>query len=145
MRTIIRYLLFQIPEWILLAVVLWFLTRNTPLNFWPAVWFLAFWIVKDFAIYPYVRRAYENTAKTGSEALIGGKGIAHERIAPEGYIRIHGELWKARTTGEEIARHAVVDVTDARGLLLFVKEEGHFQISRRAARKAIRALNRNHN
>jgi membrane protein implicated in regulation of membrane protease activity len=127
MPTFVKYLLFQIPEWILLAAALWFLARNTPVNLWPAVLFFLFWVIKDFAIYPYVRRSYENDAKTGSEALVGGKGVVHDPVAPEGYIRIHGELWKARADGERIPRDTVVKVTAARGMTLIVEEERRIQ------------------
>jgi membrane-bound serine protease (ClpP class) len=123
MPTFVKYLLFQIPQWIVLAIVLWILARNTPVNFSLAIVFFVFWIIKDFVIYPYVRRAYDNSARSGAEALIGGKGVAHEPIAPEGYIRIHGELWKARSDGQPIPRDRVVKVTRAQGLTLFVEEE----------------------
>jgi membrane-bound serine protease (ClpP class) len=70
-----------------------------------------------------VRRAYENNAKSGSEALVGGKGMTHEPIAPEGYIKIQGELWKARAEGQSIPKDRIVRVTGANGMTLTVEAE----------------------
>lgn len=123
MPTFIKYLLFQIPQWMVLALFLWFLIDRTAVSGWAGIGFFMFWVVKDFAIYPFVRRAYANSAKTGTEQLIGGKGVARERLAPEGYIKIQGELWKARTTGEPIPRDSAVRVTAAQGMTLLVDAE----------------------
>jgi len=122
-RTFLRYLLFQIPQWLILAIFLWLLVDATAVPRWVSIAFFIFWVVKDFAMYPFVRRAYEKNTKTGTQELIGSKGVTHEALAPEGYIKIHGELWKARSTGETIAENRKVRVTGARGLTLIVEAE----------------------
>lgn len=121
MSAFTKYLLFQIPQWLALALFLWFLVDNTAVPRWAAAGFFVFWVIKDFAIYPFVRHAYENKAKTGSEQLVGGKGIAHETLAPEGYIKIQGELWKAKSTGPTIPQDSTVRVTGAQGMTLMVE------------------------
>ena len=123
MRTFVRYLSFQIPEWLILALFLWLLARKTPVNFWLAAGFFVFWVVKDLAIYPLVRDAFEKNAKTGTEQLIGRKGVTHETLAPEGYIKIRGELWKARAEDQPIPRDTIVNVTAATGMTLTVRAE----------------------
>ena len=123
MPTFFKYLLFQIPEWVVLGLFLWFLVRNAPITLWHAVWFFAFWVVKDVLLYPLVRRAYENDARTGSKALIGTKGVAQETLAPEGYIKIHGELWRAQSEAGPVSRDSAVKVTGERGLTLIVQAD----------------------
>ena len=93
------------------------------MNFWLAAGFFVFWVVKDLAIYPLVRHAFEKNGKTGTEQLIGGKAVTHEMLAPEGYIKIRGELWKARAEDQPIPRDTIVHVIAASGMTLTVKAE----------------------
>jgi membrane protein implicated in regulation of membrane protease activity len=106
-----------------LALFLWFLIDQSAVPRWAGAGFLVFWVLKDFAMYPFVRLAYENNVKSGIEALVGGKGMTHEPIAPEGYIKIQGELWKARAEGQSIPRDRIVRVTGANGMTLIVEAE----------------------
>ena len=40
--------------------------------------------------------------QTGYEELIGDSGVVRQTLDPDGYVFIHGELWKARTEGGPI-------------------------------------------
>ena len=125
MPTLVRYILFQLPEWLLLALFLLFLVDRTAVPVWATIGFFLVWVAKDFALYPIVRPAYERDHKSGAERLIGSKGVAHETLDPEGYIRIQGELWKARVkrTDQPVPKDSTVKVTAARGLTLVVEAE----------------------
>jgi membrane protein implicated in regulation of membrane protease activity len=54
--------------------------------------------------------------------MIGARGIAKERLAPAGYVRIHGELWRAVKIGDvpAIEEGQPVRVKKMEGLTLFV-------------------------
>jgi membrane-bound ClpP family serine protease len=125
MKTFAKYLLFEIPQWILLALILWVLVETTDLPVWAVQGFFIVWVLKDIAIFPLVRNAYENDAKTGTEQLIGVKATTQDRLDPEGFVRIHGVLWKARAepADQPINRDTVVTVCAARGLTLIVQTE----------------------
>jgi membrane-bound ClpP family serine protease len=125
MPTFVRYLLFQVPQWLLLALFLWFLVDRTAVPVWATIGFFLVWVAKDLAVYPIVRTAYETDHRIGAERLIGDKGIAHDTLDPEGYIRINGELWKARleSIDRPIARNSPVRVTGAHGLTLVVEQD----------------------
>ena len=123
MPIFMKYLFFQIPQWLVLALFLRFLVDNTAVPRWAGSGFFIFWVIKDFAIYPLVRHAYANKAKTGSEELIGNTGVTRETLAPEGYIKIQGELWKAQTSGRPIPPDRAVKVTGARGMTLIVEAD----------------------
>jgi membrane protein implicated in regulation of membrane protease activity len=125
MKTFSKYLLFQIPQWFLLALFLWLLVDRTAIPRWATEAFFAIWVVKDLAIFPWVRRGYENDARTGAERLIGGKAVAQERLDPEGYVKINGELWKARAypANRPIDPDSLVTVRAADGLTLTVESE----------------------
>lgn len=125
MKTFMRYLLFQIMGWILLALFLYLLVHRSAVPLWAAVGFFILWMVKDLALFPLVRSGYERDAKTGAERLIGRQGVVQQPLAPEGYIKIDGELWRARARGmdQTIVEGSPVRVRGARGLTLIVEEE----------------------
>ena len=51
--------------------------------------------LKDAALYPWLRTAYETDSRRVIERLIGLAGVAVEPLAPRGYVRVRGELWQA--------------------------------------------------
>jgi membrane-bound serine protease (ClpP class) len=59
---------------------------------------------------------------TGSAGLLGAPGSAETALEPEGWVRVRGELWKARAAAPVVAGEAVV-VTGLRGLELQVRKE----------------------
>jgi len=58
--------------------------------------------------------------RTGREGIVGETGLAKTRVASNGKIFIHGEIWDACTDGDPIAAGESVVVKDVRGLLLVV-------------------------
>ena len=117
-----RYTAFQIPGWVLAATAGWWLYRSMDVPAWAAAGLPAFWFVKDMALYPLLRTAYDATDTPPVERLIGSRGRPVEPLAPCGYVRIGGELWLAETDdGEPIDRHADVEVVGAKGLVLRVR------------------------
>jgi membrane-bound ClpP family serine protease len=125
LKTFGRYLLFQLPGWALLGVFILILLDKTTVPVWATIGFFVLWIAKDLAVYPLVRHAYEKDSGTGSERMIGKKGVTQHRLAPEGYVKIDGELWKAQTgsSDQPIPQQRPVTVIGARGLVLIVQEE----------------------
>jgi membrane-bound ClpP family serine protease len=115
-----KYVLLQLPGIGLLVVVLLVLQERFDLSgtvFWIVV---AVWIGKDAALYPFVWRAY--ISESGTEALMGVKGVALEALDPSGYIFVNGERWKARLgQGERtIQKGSPVIITGREGLTLIV-------------------------
>ena len=125
LKTFLRYLLFQILGWAILALVLYVLVHKTEVPRWAAMGLFILWVIKDLAMFPLVRSGYEGNAKTGAETLIGSRGRVQEPLTPEGYVKINGELWKARTESPDqlLARDTPVRVRGARGLTLIVEAE----------------------
>jgi membrane protein implicated in regulation of membrane protease activity len=125
MKTVFRYLPFQIPQWFVLALFLWLLVDQNAVPLWVTQVFFIVWVVKDLVIYPWVRRAYETDVKTGAERLIGATGITQEPLDPEGFIKINGELWKARVDAahQPVERNSRVKVRATTRLILLVESE----------------------
>lgn len=122
MTTFMKYMLLQIPGWVIMTLLLIGLLNWIALPLWVAGALFVAWVVKDFLLYPFVRTAYESNVRTGSAQLIGTKGVAHERLAPRGYIHVNGELWQATAEPQNkpIASGTPVCVRAAQGLTLVV-------------------------
>ncbi len=125
MSVVRRYVILQIPGWILAAVILYALHRWFGLPSWIVFLLLAADIVKDIALYPFLKRAYEDETATGAQSLIGEWAEVCEPMRPAGYVRLRGELWKARLKdpGAVAEPGARVRVEQAAGLLLQVSLE----------------------
>jgi membrane-bound ClpP family serine protease len=56
-------------------------------------------------------------------SMIGERGVAKERLAPAGYVQIHGELWRAVKIddGPPIEMGQSVKIVKMDGLTLFVE------------------------
>ena len=71
----------------------------------------------------WLRWSRRRRAVTGTEALVGARGVVILACRPEGQIRVRGELWRARcevhaSVGE------TVSVRAAEGLTLLVEPVG---------------------
>jgi membrane protein implicated in regulation of membrane protease activity len=91
-----RYLLFQIPGWALAAALLIALHYWFDLSTRTAVVVYAAYVVKDFLLYPFLRRSYEVEHRTQIEHHIGHEAKVTEPLNPTGFVRVRGELWRAR-------------------------------------------------
>ncbi len=91
-----KYFLLELPGWVMAAVVLSALTVWEMVTRPVAVGLLALWVAKDFALFPLLKTAYEDSSRDGTHTLIGAVGTAKDRLAPEGYVRVGSELWHAR-------------------------------------------------
>ena len=93
MSTWTRYLLLQVPSWVLATLLLYWLHDWIDLPLWARAAILGVYIGKDFVIYPLVYMAYESRTPTPGEELIGSTGITKQDLDPQGYIRVRNELW----------------------------------------------------
>ena len=121
-RIIIKYSLVTLLDNALLIFIL-ILANN-----WISIPTWLFWTVivlsflKDLILFPYVWSAFDSKATGRMSTIIGQRGTALEPLAPEGYIRLQGELWKAETVSgcPSIGKGETVKVESAQGLKLFV-------------------------
>lgn len=117
------YVVLQVPDIILASLILFVLHRWAGLPFGWAVGAFVVWIVKDIAMYPLVRGAFA-PARTGAETFIGARGIVADALAPLGYIRLDGELWRAESRPRQaIPAGAPVVVRAVQGLTFLVDPE----------------------
>jgi membrane protein implicated in regulation of membrane protease activity len=123
MTTFHRYMLLQIPGMLIDIAVLAALIEWWNLPLWAAVGIFGLLVLKDLALYPFLRVGYETKEKSGVERLIGERGVVKQRLDPEGYVLVHGELWKARPArpGHPLDPGTRVRVAAFEGMLLLVE------------------------
>ena len=117
-----RYTVFQIPSWILVAIGGWWIHRSFEVPAWLAPCALIAWVIKDYALYPFLRFAYETDERPQIERLIGTCGTTVGSLEPRGYVRVRGELWRAQTRlTDTIAEGEAVEVISVDGMSLIVR------------------------
>lgn len=123
-----RYVFWQIPGWLLVALLLLSAQQWFALPSWVPYAGVAAWMLKDFALYPFVRAAYESDVKTGVHQLIGVQGVVQNELTPRGKVRIRGELWSAEIEpgAQPLTQGEQVRVLGAQGLTLIVVAESTF-------------------
>lgn len=123
--TWVRYTLCQIPEWVLVLGAAVLLYRRGLLPGWAGALLVVAAMAKDAALYPLLRIAYETDTSSAVERLIGMRGVAVETLAPHGYVRVHGELWRSEATaaGQAVRPGNPVTVHAVRGTTLLVRPE----------------------
>ena len=118
----LRYVLLNIPELAAVVLILIIIEHWAVLPVWLFWGIIGLWIVKDVLLFPFVWRAYDWNRSEPSGSMIGAKGIARQRLAPAGYLWIHGELWRAERlgAGPPIEAGQMVRVEKMEGLTVFV-------------------------
>ena len=117
-----RYTAFQIPGWILAAIGGWLIHQWFDIPLWLASGVLVVWVIKDYALYPFLRFAYEADHRPQIERLIGATGKAVGSIAPDGYVRVRGELWRATIeAAEPIKEDEPVEVVGVEGMTVIIR------------------------
>ncbi len=125
-RTFARYVALEAPGWMLAALVLWLLVAQSGLAPWIGVTLWTLWFVKDIALFPWLRDAYEDGDPDATVALIGRTATARKRLAPRGYVRVGSELWRAELAPgcPVVEVGGPVRVRSVRGLTLVVEPGG---------------------
>ena len=128
MPTSLRYWLFQIPGAVCAALALYWLSKNGWIDQrWVSLGLIA-WIIKDAALYPLTREAYE-IRSIDHQAPVGETGVVKQPLCPDGTVAIRGTIWQAQLAerGNTATTGTAVKVTKRQGLRLTVipaEEEG---------------------
>ena len=71
-----------------------------------------------------VVRSFRKKAVSGREGMAGKKAVVVEELRPDGLVRCHGEIWKARSSsGVSFAKGDEVLVAELDGITLIVRGE----------------------
>ena len=122
-RILVKYLLIQLPSWVLWALALILVRHWIPFPRWVIPALVAVWVVKDIVMFRFVWRAYDSEIGQRGHPRPGAQGVVVKELSPEGYAQIDGELWRAELAGEKrsAAEGQTVWVRDVQGLTLIVE------------------------
>ena len=111
----------MLEEAVLVAAVLWLLPQfdvNLPL--WVLGILMAALAIYSFIMYRVGRSTFLIRPKVAAETVIGSGGKVTRRLAPEGYVKVQGVLWKATCVESELEVGDEVVVVGIEGLRLIV-------------------------
>jgi membrane-bound ClpP family serine protease len=123
-RLIVAIVTTLAEEAALVAIVLWGLPQ-VGVNLHVGVLIALMAALAAFAIITYRlgSRALKKKPVVGLTDMVGARGRAVSDLAPEGTIRIKGELWESRAEGRKISAGTKVTVVGQEGLKLIVRRE----------------------
>ena len=113
-----------LEEAALVVIVLWGLPRLGIHNF-PLAGLIALmvaWLALSVFTYQMGSRALRRKPVVGLPAMVGNKGKVVSPLAPEGLIKIKGELWVAKSDGTRIDVGEEIIVVGQDGLKLMVRK-----------------------
>ncbi len=112
-----------LEEAAIVAIVLWGLPQigvHIPLPGLIAL--MVVWLAYSVVTYRMGTRALMRKQLVGLPDMIGGEGKVVSPLAPEGLVRIRGELWVAKSASGEMKPDGEVIVVGQDGLKLVVRE-----------------------
>lgn len=120
-----KYCLFQLPGIALIGSLAWWAHRDWSLPGGWAVAVVAAWTLKDIVLFPFVRHAYAISGGPDTTPQPGTAVIAREEIAPEGYVKLGSELWRAelRPGSPPLAAGESGRVCSVHGLTLVIEAD----------------------
>jgi len=122
-KVVLRYALIQVPFTALVIVVLIWLRKWVDLPIWFIFGLVAFLVIKDIVLFPFVWRAYDPDSPALTNTMEGARGIAINDLHPSGYVEIGAERWQAEVIegSPPVRRGQRVRVHGIRGLTLLVQ------------------------
>jgi len=112
-----------LEEAALVAIVLWGLPQlgiTIPLPGLIAL--MVAWGAFSIFIYQVGSRALRRKPVVGLLTMVGSRGKAASPLAPDGFVRIKGELWEAKSLSGKIGTREEVMVVGQDGLKLIVRK-----------------------
>jgi membrane-bound ClpP family serine protease len=92
------------------------------LPFWVLVTVMVIWAVFSVSLFIFTTSTLKKQVPVGLPSMIGTRGRTASLLAPEGMVRIKGELWMATSAEEDIAVGEEVEVVGEDGLKLVVRK-----------------------
>ena len=121
MTPLVRYLLAQIPGWIILACVAGWALAQGWITGSTATWIAGLWLLKDAALYPLCRPGFETGPARGAHSLIGQEVRVISELNPRGQVWLNGERWSAYCPDTTVEAGTTARVRDTDGLTLIVE------------------------
>lgn len=120
MQAVLSWVLEEIA---LVAIVLWLLPNlfNINIPLWGLAILMVALAVYSGVMYRVGRQTFFIRPKVAAENIIGSEGVVTRPVAPEGYVKVEGVLWKATCNEIELEIGDEVVVVGMEGLRLIVR------------------------
>jgi membrane-bound serine protease (ClpP class) len=82
------------------------------------------WGIFAISLFVFTTRTLRKQSVVGLPTMVGSRGKAASRMAPDGMVRIKGELWAAVADGGGIDKGEWIEVVGEDGLKLVVRRTG---------------------
>ena len=115
---------------ILQLLALWIIWRwilpefNIRLSVIVLITVMAAWAVFGTWLFLFTTRVLKKQTQAGQTSMVGTTGKVATRLAPEGMVKINGELWRARSTEGDISIGEDIIVSGEERLKLLVRRSG---------------------
>jgi membrane protein implicated in regulation of membrane protease activity len=127
LRDAARYFLLQLPGQFFFVLLLFLIRQWVDIPGY-LMWVLpALWVLKDIVLFPFLWRYYATDKHPDPSRMIGRKGVALRRLAPDGHVLVQGERWRASIDygGQPVEKGESICVKAVDGLgLTVVKCDG---------------------
>ncbi len=124
-RLILTIISTILEEVAIVVIALWGLPQvGIHIPLWGLIIIMVVWAAYSIFTYQLGSRALIRKQLTGLLNMIGTKGEVVSPLSPEGLVRIRGELWVAKSAGDEIKPGGEVVVVGQERLKLVVRESG---------------------
>jgi membrane protein implicated in regulation of membrane protease activity len=123
-KTVIVLLVTLIDEAVVVLVLLWVLPHlGIKLPFGLKVGILVALAAWAALTYRPIKRVLEKEVPSPAGAMVGMRGTALTQLAPNGQVRIQGEVWQAVSSNGVVAPGEEISVLRIEGLRLTVRKE----------------------
>ncbi|MFQ5983207.1 MAG: NfeD family protein [Woeseiaceae bacterium] len=122
-RVVMKYALVQLPGTAVLLVILFLIKEQLGMPVWLLWSIVVAWVAKDVILFPLLWRSYDPDFPAEAHSVVGALGVAKDRLAPSGYVRVRGELWRAEAVAAPNGKGRRVRVREVRGLVLIVESD----------------------
>jgi len=124
-RLVLAIISTLLEEGAIFVIWRWALPRfGIELSLYVLIIIMVGWLVYAVVTFIVVTRALGKKAVIGLQTMIGSRGKVARPLAPEGMVRIKGELWGATSEEGEIDIGEEVIVVGEDGLKLIVRKGG---------------------
>ena len=130
-RLILAIVSTSLEEVAIVAIWRWLLPEfGIYLPFSVLIGVMVAWAVFAVALFVFTTRTLKKQTVVGLPTMIGSRGKVASSLAPEGLVRIRGELWGATSAEGNVDKDEEVEVVGEDGLKLVVRKAGRKRTTR---------------
>jgi membrane-bound ClpP family serine protease len=124
-RLILAIITTTLEEVVIYAVWRWVLpVYDIRLPVSALVGIMVAWGIFSVSLFTLTTLILKKQAPVGLPSMVGSRGRVATKLSPEGMVRINGELWVARSSGDDITVGDEIEVVGEDGLKLLVDKVG---------------------